>query len=66
MQRYVAGDTPVPRVVVYALLYAIEHAKDRNIDSRRKERHHNRELLEWVGRVVREQGGQEMTARKAK
>jgi hypothetical protein len=27
MRRYVSGETPVPRVVVYALLYAIEQRK---------------------------------------
>jgi hypothetical protein len=27
MRRYVSGETPVPKVVVYALLYAIEQRK---------------------------------------
>ena len=31
MRRYVSGETPVPRVVIYALLHAIELRKKKDV-----------------------------------
>lgn len=36
MRRYVSGETPVPRVVVYALLYVIKLQKDLEPDVQRE------------------------------